>query len=101
MLIYNLSDKLNNLVDESIEKYGCDVLPTDEEVWEIAKIQDELPIFENIYTYLFFLNLINHLPKKYTYDYYINGTLDSHLYYFDEKGDCYEITNLSDVLKEI
>ena len=64
MIVYNLSDKINNLVDESIEKYGCDVLPTDEEVWEIAKLQDKLPVFENIYTYLFFLNLINHLPKK-------------------------------------
>lgn len=97
---YELSTKLIDLIDESVEKYGYSVLPTDEDVWEIAKVQSELPNFENIYTYLFFLNLIDHLPKKHTYDYYINGKLDSHLYYYDEKGDCYEITTLNDVLEE-
>lgn len=100
MLVYNLSDKLNDLVDESVEKFGYNILPTDEEVWEIAKTQDTLPHFENIYTYIFYNKLIPHLPKKYTYDYYING-FDSHLYYYDENGDCYEITTLEDVLENV
>lgn len=97
---YELSAKLIDLINESVEKYGCDILPTDEEVWEIAKFQDKLPIFENIYTYVFYNKLIESLPKKYTYDYYING-FDSHLYYYDENGDCYEITTLEDVLENV
>lgn len=97
---YELSTKLSDLIDESIEKYGYSIEPTSEEIWEIAKNEDKFPHFENIYTCVFYNKLINHLPKKYTYDYYING-FDSHLYYYDEQGDCYEITTLEDVLENV
>lgn len=95
---YELPEKINNLLNEAIEEYGYDIEPDDEEIWEVAKNFDKFPHFENIYIELFYRNLIENLPKKYEYDYYING-LDSHLYFYDKNGDCYEITKLKDVLK--
>lgn len=94
---YELPEKIINLIDESIEKFGYNIDPSDDDVWEIAKNFDRFPHFENIVIELFYQNLIEQLPKKYKYDYYING-FDSHLYYYDENGDCYEITSLKDVI---
>ena len=94
---YELSEKINYLINEAIEEYGYSIDPSNEEMWEIAKNFDKFPHFENIYTELFYINLIEKLPKKYKYDYYING-LDSHLYYYDDNGDCYEITKLEEIL---
>lgn len=95
---YELPEKIINLIDESIEKFGYNIDPSDDDVWEIAKNFGRFPHFENIVIELFYQNLIEQLPKKYKYDYYING-FDSHLYYYDENGDCYEITCLKDVLE--
>lgn len=77
---YELSEKINNLLNEAIEEYGYGIEPNDEEIWEVAKCSQTFPHFENIFIQIFFEKLINELPKKYTYDYYING-FDSHLYY--------------------
>lgn len=94
---YDIPRRINHLINESINEYGYDIEPDNEEIWEIAKNFKKFPYFENIYIDIFYKNLIEKLPEKYEYDYYING-FDSHLYYYDENEDCYEINYLRDMI---
>lgn len=93
---YELPEKITDLLDEAIEKYGYSVGPTEEEVWEAVRESEEFPHFENTFIKIFYSKLIKHLPKEFTYETYINS-YDSHIYYVDNNGAHIEIFTLSDI----
>lgn len=97
---YDIPQNVNDLINEAIEIYGFDIEPTDEEIWDIVKFNEEFPHFDNIFMYTFFVKLEQKLPKDLKYQYTVNG-YDSHLYYVDENDNFCEITSLKKLIKMI
>lgn len=99
-MTYDIPEHINDLIKEAIEIYGFDIEPTSEEIWDIAKFNDEFPHFDNLYMYIFFTKLTQRLPQNLKYEYSVNG-YDSHLYYVNNDGDFCEIISLEKLMNII
>jgi len=102
MINYNESNLMHYEKFLSILEYLGGREPTDEEVWEIARESQEIPIFANILYYLV-LSEIEYLVKdQYSIDltYFINA-IDTHLYFngdqISDLDDFQNITELQEV----
>ena len=97
---YDIPQNVNDLINEAIEIYGFGIEPTNEEIWDIVKYNDEFPHFDNIYMYIFFTKLTQKLPQNVKYQYSVNG-YDSHLYYINKNDNFCEIISLKKLIKMI
>lgn len=100
MIHYKESYMTPNIVDyEKIADFlNIDV--EDQEVWEIARESQEIPLFENIYQSILLSRISHTLNEEYGLqtDYFING-MDTHLYLYD--GGYSKIYQLEDILEYI
>jgi len=82
MINYNYYDLYMSDIYCDILKYLGGVAPTDEEVWEVARQSEEIPVFENILYSMTLSRIEDKLAVKYpdvSIKWYVNSR-DTHLY---------------------
>ncbi len=102
MFLYNTTSQYDEW-EKILESLGGEPI-SDEEVWEIAREYTEIPHIGNIELDLIANRIKCILENKYgsiasKFDYYINGELDSHLYFDGEH--VYSIDDFNTILDRL